>query len=298
MGINLHKGICASRPASVQLLIFLLLVSAGAIFSSLLSTVYILLTQGLETDMTQNPNLARVIQLIASIGTFLLPALGMAWLCSASPKQYLSIRGIKDPRTWILTFVCMLLLTPVINLLGLLNQQMELPAFLAPVEEWMRAQEDLAERLTMTLLSDNHVEAIIANLIVIALAAGITEEFLFRGALQRVIGKYTTNPHTVIWIAAALFSAFHLQFYGFLPRMLLGAYFGYLLYWGKSIWLPVFAHFTNNAVAVIGMSDSHWKDSEFITGDIPPEHLLDFTLMATASLLLFLLANRRLRRTL
>ena len=298
MGINLHKGICASRPASVQLLIFLLLVSAGAIFSSLLSTVYILLTQGLETDMTQNPNLARVIQLIASIGTFLLPALGMAWLCSASPKQYLSIRGIKDPRTWILTFVCMLLLTPVINLLGLLNQQMELPAFLAPVEEWMRTQEDLAERLTMTLLSDNHVEAIIANLIVIALAAGITEEFLFRGALQRVIGKYTTNPHTVIWIAAALFSAFHLQFYGFLPRMLLGAYFGYLLYWGKSIWLPVFAHFTNNAVAVIGMSDSHWKDSEFITGDIPPEHLLDFTLMATASLLLFLLANRLLRRTL
>ena len=123
MGINLHKGICASRPASVQLLIFLLLVSAGAIFSSLLSTVYILLTQGLETDMTQNPNLVRVIQLIASIGTFLLPALGMAWLCSASPKQYLSIRGIKDPRTWILTFVCMLLLTPVINLLGLLNQQ-------------------------------------------------------------------------------------------------------------------------------------------------------------------------------
>lgn len=294
----MHKGICASRPASVQLLIFLLLVSAGAIFSSLLSTVYILLTQGLETDMTQNPNLARVIQLIASIGTFLLPALGMAWLCSASPKQYLSIRGIKDPRTWILTFVCMLLLTPVINLLGLLNQQMELPAFLAPVEEWMRAQEDLAERLTMTLLSDNHVEAIIANLIVIALAAGITEEFLFRGALQRVIGKYTTNPHTVIWIAATLFSAFHLQFYGFLPRMLLGAYFGYLLYWGKSIWLPVFAHFTNNAVAVIGMSDSHWKDSEFITGDIPPEHLLDFTLMATASLLLFLLANRLLRRTL
>ena len=294
----MHKGICASRSASVQLLIFLLLVSAGAIFSSLLSTVYILLTQGLETDMTQNPNLARAIQLIASIGTFLLPALGMAWLCSASPKQYLSIRGIKDPRTWILTFVCMLLLTPVINLLGLLNQQMELPAFLAPVEEWMRAQEDLAERLTMTLLSDNHVEAIIANLIVIALAAGITEEFLFRGALQRVIGKYTTNPHTVIWIAAALFSAFHLQFYGFLPRMLLGAYFGYLLYWGKSIWLPVFAHFTNNAVAVIGMSDSHWKDSEFITGDIPPEHLLDFTLMATASLLLFLLANRLLRRTL
>ena len=89
-----------------------------------------------------------------------------------------------------------------------------------------------------------------------------------------MIGKWTSNPHTIIWIAAILFSAFHLQFYGFLPRMILGAYFGYLLYWSKSIWIPVFAHFVNNAFAVIGMSDSRLKDNEFVTGDIPAEHLL------------------------
>ena len=103
---------------------------------------------------------------------------------------------------------------------------------------------------------------------------------------------------TIIWIAAILFSAFHLQFYGFLPRMILGAYFGYLLYWSKSIWIPVFAHFVNNAFAVIGMSDSRLKDNEFVTGDIPAEHLLDFCLIAALSFLLFILVNRRLKRLL
>ena len=190
------------------------------------------------------------------------------------------------------------LFSPVINLLGLLNKQMELPAFMAPIEEWMRAQETLAEQLTTILLSSDSVWVILANLIVIAVTAGITEEFLFRGALQRVIGKWTSNPHTIIWIAAILFSAFHLQFYGFLPRMILGAYFGYLLYWSKSIWIPVFAHFVNNAFAVIGMSDSRLKDNEFVTGDIPAEHLLDFCLIAALSFLLFILVNRRLKRLL
>ena len=80
--------------------------------------------------------------------------------------------------------------------------------------------------------------------------------------------------------------------------MILGAYFGYLLYWSKSIWIPVFAHFVNNAFAVIGMSDSRLKDNEFITGDIPAEHLLDFCLIGALSFLLFILVNRRLKRLL
>ena len=48
-----------------------------------------------------------------------------------------------------------------------------------------------------------------------------------------------------------LFSAMHMQFFGFFPRMLLGALFGYLLVWTGSLWVPVFAHFFNNASAVI-----------------------------------------------
>ena len=283
------KGIYATRPAVIQLLILLLFLLAGAVLSSIISTGLLLATHGLQADITQDANLMRLIQFISAICTFLLPSIAMAWTCSDNPRHYLSVKKITDGRIWILTLVCMFLFSPVINLLGLLNKQMELPAFMAPIEEWMRAQETLAEQLTTILLSSDSVWVILANLIVIAVTAGITEEFLFRGALQRVIGK---------WVAAILFSAFHLQFYGFLPRMILGAYFGYLLYWSKSIWIPVFAHFVNNAFAVIGMSDSRLKDNEFITGDIPAEHLLDFCLIAALSFLLFILVNRRLKRLL
>lgn len=292
------KGIYANRPAIVQLLTLLLFLMAGAVVSSVISSGLLLATHGLQADITQDADLMRIVQFISAICTFLLPSLAMAWTCSDDPGEYLSIKRIHDGRIWILTLICMFLLAPATNLLGLFNKQMELPAFMAPIEEWMYTQENLAEKLTNILLSDTGFWVILANLIVMAVMAGLTEEFLFRGALQRVIGKWTSNPHLIIWSAAILFSAFHLQFYGFIPRMVLGAYFGYLLYWGKSIWVPVFAHFVNNAFAVIGMSDSRLKDNEFFTGDIPAEHLLDFSLITALTFVLFLLANRRLRRLL
>ena len=204
------KGIYATRPAVIQLLILLLFLLAGAVLSSIISTGLLLATHGLQADITQDANLMRLIQFISAICTFLLPSIAMAWTCSDNPRHYLSVKKITDGRIWILTCSGQVetevfsLFSPVINLLGLLNKQMELPAFMAPIEEWMRAQETLAEQLTTILLSSDSVWVILANLIVIAVTAGITEEFLFRGALQRVIGKWTSNPHTIIWVAAIL----------------------------------------------------------------------------------------------
>ena len=160
----------------------------------------------------------------------------------------------------------------------------------------MKAQEALAEQLTNLLLSGDGLMNLLANLLVVAVMAGITEEFLFRGALQRIIGKWTSNHHIVIWTAAIIFSAFHMQFYGFLPRVLLGAYFGYLLYWSRNIWIPVFAHFVNNAFAVISMSDDRLKENEFITGDISDTYLLPYSALAIVTLLLFYLCTQQIRK--
>ena len=168
------KGIYATRPAVIQLLILLLFLLAGAVLSSIISTGLLLATHGLQTDITQDANLMRLIQFISAICTFLLPSIAMAWTCSDNPRHYLSVKKITDGRIWILTLVCMFLFSPVINLLGLLNKQMELPAFMAPIEEWMRAQETLAEQLTTILLSSDSVWVILSNLIVIAVTAGIT----------------------------------------------------------------------------------------------------------------------------
>ena len=47
------------------------------------------------------------------------------------------------------------------------------------------------------------------------------------------------------------FSAIHFQFFGFVPRFILGLIFGYLFFWSSTLWLPVISHFINNAVPVI-----------------------------------------------
>jgi len=85
----------------------------------------------------------------------------------------------------------------------------------------------------------------------IGLLPALGEELLFRGILQRLFSEWTRNIHAGIWISAVLFSAMHMQFYGFIPRMMLGALLGYLLAWSGSLWLPVIAHFINNASAVV-----------------------------------------------
>lgn len=292
------KGIYADKSALFQLYILLLLVLGGLILASFITTIPLLLLQGIDGSqkgIAFDPSLMRISQFISAVGTFLLPACFFAWLCSNQPKRYLSIGKLPTLEVLALTFLSMLLINPAISLTGLLNQQMELPSFMEGIEHWMRTREDEAERLTLLLLSEKGIGALLANLLVVALTAGITEEFLFRGAFQRILERWTSNPHFVIWIAACLFSAFHMQFYGFLPRMLLGAYFGYLLYWSRNIWIPVFAHFTNNAFAVICMSDEQLKQNEFISGEVTAPNLLPYIVMAVIGLALFYFCGKRLK---
>ena len=117
----------------------------------------------------------------------------------------------------------------------------------------MKNTEEMAAELTEAFLKVDGVSGLVFNLFMIAFLPAIGEEFFFRGVVQRIFTRMTRNHHSGIWISAILFSAIHMQFYGFLPRMLLGVLFGYLLVWSGTIWLPVVAHFFNNAFAVIAM---------------------------------------------
>jgi membrane protease YdiL (CAAX protease family) len=106
---------------------------------------------------------------------------------------------------------------------------------------------------------------LLLNLFVVAILPAIGEELIFRGAFQKLFSQLFKNKHIGIWLAAALFSAIHLQFYGFIPRMLLGAIFGYLLYWSGSLWVPIWAHFVNNAM---GVTLSYLSQKGIVSEDI------------------------------
>ena len=139
---------------------------------------------------------------------------------------------------------------PFINWLANVNQALKLPGFLSGIEQWMIGTEDTAGKITKLFLTSGSVSIWLINLIIIAALPALGEEMLFRGIIQRYFINITKNHHAAVLITAMLFSLFHLQFYGFLPRLVLGAILGYLMVWSGNLWIPVIAHFFNNALGV------------------------------------------------
>ena len=101
------------------------------------------------------------------------------------------------------------------------------------------------------MTSGNSAGILIVNIMIVGIFAGLGEELFFRGGLMRLLGGVKSiGTHKAIWISAIIFSALHLQFFGFVPRMLLGVFFGYLLAWSGSLWLPILMHIINNSIIV------------------------------------------------
>jgi membrane protease YdiL (CAAX protease family) len=133
------------------------------------------------------------------------------------------------------------------------NSNLTFPSFLKGFEDWARSFETKAGEVTKFLTTFDSFGDFVIGMIVIAVLPGIGEELVFRGFLQPTLHRATNNIHVAIWFSAILFSAIHMQFFGFVPRMLLGALFGYLYYWSGNLFIPMLAHFINNGLSVIGI---------------------------------------------
>lgn len=131
------------------------------------------------------------------------------------------------------------------------NMNMTFPDFMKGFEDWARGEEDRLEKLTRIMTDMQSVGDLCIGILVIALLPAIGEELVFRGMIQQELQRATKNIHLAIWTSAAIFSAIHVQFFGFVPRLLLGALFGYLYYWSGNLLIPIFSHFFNNAFAVV-----------------------------------------------
>jgi len=208
---------------------------------------------GIDMSDPASVRMLKFFQVFQTLGLFIAPSLLIAWLMQGNIFQYLKLRWPVNFSLAILVIILVFVLNPFINFLGNLNTEMHFPGWLGGVEKWMRDAEDAAQKLTEAFLKVDNVGGLLFNLFMIAVLPAIGEEFLFRGVIQKILTALTRNQHWGIWLSAALFSALHLQFFGFVPRLLLGAMFGYLLVWSGSIWLPILAHFINNAGAVIAL---------------------------------------------
>jgi len=162
------------------------------------------------------------------------------------------------------------------------NAQMVLPEFLKDVEAWMRLQEDKLEEATYFLTTINNPLELAMAMVVIAIIPAIGEELLFRGLIQNQLQSWARNAHWAVWITAILFSAIHIQFYGFVPRMLLGALFGYMYLWSGNLLYPMLAHFANNGFQVVML---YLYSSELTNFNIDNADTVPWTVFFTSGLI-------------
>lgn len=224
----------------------LILIGFSCFFAVLGSMIWVLITHGNLVDIGS----LKLMQLIQSIGVFVLPPFVLAYLCSNNTTEFLHFDRQINLLVILFVVLFMILIVPFINLLGDLNQRLVLPKALAGLESMMKAYESQATQLTEKLLNVHNLPALFFNIFLIAVIPALGEELFFRGAIQGVL-QQKINAKAAIWITAIVFSAIHFQFYGFVPRMLLGAFLGYLLVWSGNLWLSIAAHFTNNVLAII-----------------------------------------------
>ena len=252
----LHKQI---HPG-LQFLIVIGLLLFTLVAGSFLGAIVIGMRYGLETftNIVQGnlsaPNVTAALWILQFFGTT-LPILAtpiiFSYFVVHEPDDYLKT-NFHFP--WILivvVFATMMLSNPLMEYLGNVNEKMVLPKFLKGVQEWMRKSEDDTKKFSDTMMQMNTIWNMIFDLLFIGLLTAVVEEVLFRGCLQTVMIRWMKNKHVAIWVTAILFSAFHMEFFGFLPRLMLGVLFGYFVAWSGSIWPAIWGHFVNNGTVVV-----------------------------------------------
>jgi membrane protease YdiL (CAAX protease family) len=261
--LNLDKLITVNeRPALSSILIIIGFLLIGMVVGNLLAGLAMVLIVGLGLEDLLNANetimaspngwWAMIIgQAIAAICTFIIPAIVYWKLVEKKGLNSLGLNKLPDFKTVILVISLMLLFAPFNGWVQSINEKLHLPSSLSGLETFMKDMEQSLAELTKFFTNFSSVVQLFFALVVIAAIAGIGEELIFRGLLQRKINKGVSNHHLAIWVSATIFSAIHIQFYGFFPRMFLGAMFGYFFYYSGNLWVPIIAHIFNNALAVV-----------------------------------------------
>ncbi|MBL7870092.1 MAG: CPBP family intramembrane metalloprotease [Cyclobacteriaceae bacterium] len=255
----------SQRPALISLIFILLTAALGFMIIGPALGFFIAMPfyEGSIFDLAQkisnptaHPEIRLPILIIQGCGTFF----GLIVI----PTLYLIGIEKQNPIEWIKSKPHSLLILLVVAILTITffapnsifiewNADFVFPEFLKDFGAWARERENLAEKLTKFFVTFETNTDFLIGLVVIAFFPAIGEELVFRGMIQPELFRASGNHHVAIWVSAIIFSAFHMQFFGFLPRMLLGALFGYLYVWSGNLFLSMFAHFVNNGFSVLMM---------------------------------------------
>lgn len=256
------EAVLGRSSAFVQALSLLLIIVLSLLFIYLFAIVIalpiwgknvLLMMEGGELDLTVPGVISflKYIQTVSQFAIFIIPPVLFAFLVHRKVFDYLKLNVRFNLPQLILSVILIYVSLPFLSWIGLLNQQMVLPDFLSGLENWMMNTEETASQQISAFLNVKSFGAILFNFIMIAFIPAIGEELLFRGVLIRLFKKWSGSIHIAVIVSSIVFSALHMQFYGFFPRLALGLILGYTFVWTSSLWIPIILHFLNNATILM-----------------------------------------------
>jgi len=204
--------------------------------------------------LAKNPESVRAMRVCAVLQdllAFILPSVLCAMLVTRLPATFLGVDRKPAAMPALTSIMTLLVSVPVMNWIIRLNQSVTFPEKWSAIEKALRNAESVAQGSINAMLGGDGIGDLVMGLLIVGLLAGLSEELFFRGTVQRVFMSCRMNAHMAIWLTAVIFSAIHFQFFGFVPRILLGAFFGYIFYWTGSLWVSVTAHAVNNILYVV-----------------------------------------------
>jgi membrane protease YdiL (CAAX protease family) len=229
-----------------RLFILLALIIIGLILGTVIGLAYVFITKSNPQDL----NSLRFMQISSQLFTFVFPPIAYAFLVKEKPVNALGLKNVKI--LWFLIGTAMIFaIMPLNSILAEWNAGLKLPESLSALEQMMKQMQESASAMIEKFVSVDTIGGLMLNLFMIAGLAALGEELLFRSIIQTSLIKICKNAHVGILIASAIFSFIHLEFYGFVPRLILGMLLGYMFYFSGSIWVPMLMHFLNNGTVVL-----------------------------------------------
>lgn len=254
----MSSNLVSDRPAAISVLsLFAMLLVGYIIIGNVVALVVIsLFYQGnfmeAMTDPVGHPdirNIMVVAQGLASLaGLVFIPTFYLKKIESRSINRFFT--GFPAGKWFLVLSLSVVALAIAVSPIADWNATVHFPSWTGGLENFLRGFEDQAAKLVRAFVSDLSPGEFLMVFVVIAIIPALGEELVFRGFIQTELVRAFRNPHVGIWFAAAFFSAFHLQFFGFFPRLFMGATMGYLYHWSRNLWIPITYHFLNNGIQV------------------------------------------------
>lgn len=235
----------------------------------------------------------KLFQALQTIGLFLIPGIVWAWFYTKPVHKSLMIGNSVRLEVVFAMLLLIIVAIPMINGLADINGALVFPDWLKELEQSFRSTENRAEHFMVALLKTDNVGIMLVNMFIVAVLPAVAEEVFFRGVLQNELERTFKNPIAAIVITAIIFSAFHFQFFTFLPRFILGMMMGLVYFWSRNIWVPIVLHFFNNALTVITW---FWFSPEVINSSLDTvgtlNHYWVLSLLSTALVITVLYFTR------